>query len=163
MSDDTTIPVPWVPVEDRLNEVLGLIRRAKELAMKAHQEDRREDGQPYITHVQAVASAVTNAEAVVVAWLHDVVEDHPEYEHDVKSFPQWVYDAVMAVSRKGRNEPYVDYLRRVLANKLATEVKIADLRHNLSDQKPGNRKDKYDLTLQLLRYPEITQRLLDSV
>ncbi len=57
-----------------------LIRKAFDLAVKAHSGQRRKSGEPYIYHPIAVASIVANeiglgANSIAAALLHDVVED----------------------------------------------------------------------------------------
>ncbi len=57
-----------------------LIRSAFDLAVEAHQEQRRKTGEPYIYHPIAVAKIVSNeiglgAISIAAALLHDVVED----------------------------------------------------------------------------------------
>ena len=58
----------------------GMIRRAFELSLWAHRNDRRASGELYITHPLAVAQIVAEAiriddTSVAAALLHDVVED----------------------------------------------------------------------------------------
>jgi (p)ppGpp synthase/HD superfamily hydrolase len=135
----------------RPEELTALAQAAQDLATLAHAHDKRDDGQPYLAHVAAVAAGVgPNPYAVPVAWLHDVVEDHPGYLPEIRAwFPSWVVQAVLALSRRDR-ESYVYYLSRVAGNPLAKQVKMADLKHNLEGHKPGNRRDKYELALALL-------------
>ena len=57
-----------------------LIRKAFNLAVEAHKDQRRKSGEPYIFHPIAVAKIVANeiglgATAIAAALLHDVVED----------------------------------------------------------------------------------------
>ncbi len=57
-----------------------LIRKAFDLALDAHKDQRRKSGEPYIFHPIAVAKIVANqiglgAPSIAAALLHDVVED----------------------------------------------------------------------------------------
>jgi GTP pyrophosphokinase len=57
-----------------------LIRKALDLAIDAHKDQRRKSGEPYIYHPIAVAHTVASeiglgAIAIAAAFLHDVVED----------------------------------------------------------------------------------------
>ncbi len=57
-----------------------LIRKAFDLAVEAHKDQRRKTGEPYIYHPIAVAKIVANeiglgANSIAAALLHDVVED----------------------------------------------------------------------------------------
>ena len=60
-------------------EKAELISRAAEFAKKAHEGQKRESGEPYYTHPEAVAMLLAgmdmDAETVAAGLLHDVVED----------------------------------------------------------------------------------------
>ncbi len=60
-------------------EQIDLIQRAFALAQKAHLQQQRASGEPYINHLLAVADILLDmqldAEAIAAAILHDVVED----------------------------------------------------------------------------------------
>ena len=62
-----------------------LIRKAFDVAVDAHSEQRRKSGEAYIFHPLAVAKIVAqeiglDATSIAAALLHDVVEDSPDYE-----------------------------------------------------------------------------------
>ncbi|MCO4822958.1 MAG: bifunctional (p)ppGpp synthetase/guanosine-3',5'-bis(diphosphate) 3'-pyrophosphohydrolase [Flavobacteriaceae bacterium] len=64
-----------------------LIRRAFDIAVDAHKEQRRKSGEAYIFHPIAVAKIVASeigldATSIAAALLHDVVEDNPDYTID---------------------------------------------------------------------------------
>ena len=68
------------------NEDKLLIRKAFDVAVDAHKDQRRKTGEPYIYHPIAVATIVANevglgAPSIASALLHDVVED-TEYTFD---------------------------------------------------------------------------------
>ncbi len=61
-----------------------LIRKAFEVAVKAHSQQRRKSGEAYIFHPIAVAKIVAqqiglDATSIAAALLHDVVEDNEDY------------------------------------------------------------------------------------
>jgi len=61
-----------------------LIRKAFEVAVDAHKDQRRKTGEPYIYHPVAVADIVANeiglgVTSIACALLHDVVEDSDDY------------------------------------------------------------------------------------
>lgn len=64
---------------DRKPEEIALIRRAVELAARAHREQTRASGEPYLAHAIAVADILAGLrmdhETLAAAILHDVVED----------------------------------------------------------------------------------------
>lgn len=62
-----------------------LIRKAFEVALDGHKDQRRKSGEAYIFHPIAVAKIVAqeiglDATSIAAALLHDVVEDSPDYE-----------------------------------------------------------------------------------
>lgn len=64
-----------------------LIRKAFDVAVDAHKEQRRKSGEAYIFHPIAVAKIVAyeiglDATSIAAALLHDVVEDCPDYTID---------------------------------------------------------------------------------
>ena len=50
------------------------------------------------------------------------------------------------------SEMYDRYVRFIRENEYSRIVKIADLKHNMSDLKKGNLLAKYELTLAVLEY-----------
>ncbi|MBT8384960.1 MAG: HD domain-containing protein, partial [Bacteroidia bacterium] len=61
-----------------------LIRKAFDIALDAHKDQRRKTGEPYIFHPIAVAKIVANeiglgATSIMCALIHDVVEDSDDY------------------------------------------------------------------------------------
>ncbi|TXE09516.1 bifunctional (p)ppGpp synthetase/guanosine-3',5'-bis(diphosphate) 3'-pyrophosphohydrolase [Gelidibacter salicanalis] len=61
-----------------------LIRKAFDMAVEAHKDQRRKSGEAYIFHPIAVAKIVAqeiglDATCIAAALLHDVVEDNPDY------------------------------------------------------------------------------------
>ena len=128
------------------------LEAASRIAGIAHHNQFRRDGQPYIMHPTAV-QAITkqfypnNIEAQILAVLHDVIEDGPQYSGhtrrelfrmvkdampDNPEAQKRVMDALRTMTHSKRTHPvYEDYLRLVFSNELASIVKISDLIHNL--------------------------------
>ncbi len=124
-----------------------------DFATVKHTGQKRDDGKPYITHPVAVGTKVHGYDAKCVALLHDVLEDTDATTYDIErtlGMPTHVVKAVLLLTRTP-GENYLEHLKRIRRNRLACCVKIADLLHNLSDSKPGNRKDKYILALEYLK------------
>jgi guanosine-3',5'-bis(diphosphate) 3'-pyrophosphohydrolase len=66
------------------NDDKKLIRKAFEVALDGHKNQRRKSGEAYIFHPIAVAKIVAqeiglDATSIAAALLHDVVEDNPDY------------------------------------------------------------------------------------
>lgn len=104
---------------------------AETVARTAHDGQFDKAGQPYISHPARVAARVADDEhAVVVAWLHDVVEDTATTLTELAAtFPAAVVRAVDALTKRP-GEPVNAYYARVRAVPLARRVKLADLADN---------------------------------
>ena len=66
-----------------------LIRKAFDVSVEAHKEQRRKSGEAYIFHPVAVAKIVASeiglgATSIAAALLHDVVEDTPITVKDIE-------------------------------------------------------------------------------
>ncbi|MBQ5968582.1 MAG: HD domain-containing protein [Clostridia bacterium] len=107
------------------------VQRAYEIAANAHAGQVDKAGKDYISHPLTVASFVETDDEKTVALLHDVAEDTPVTLQDLRDagFSEAVVHAVDCVTKRS-GEPLRDYLQRVKSDKLATVVKLADLRHN---------------------------------
>lgn len=117
------------------------------IAYDAHYGVFRRDGKtPYINHPKAVAEKVRHLgeDYVFVALLHDVVEDtHLTKDTLIEmGIPIKVINAVVVLT-KNNHEDYQIYLNRIKRNKIAKEVKIADMLHNLSESPTRKQIKKY--------------------
>ena len=77
------------------------VEAAFEVARAAHEGQTRKSGEPYITHPLAVATILAqwhlDAQALIAAILHDVVEDTPTTKDDIaKQFGKAVAELLMA-------------------------------------------------------------------
>lgn len=92
-------------------------------------------GEPYILHLLRVMLAMDTEEEMIVAVLHDLLEDVPEWTPDRilrEGFSARVVSAIICLTRD-KSEDYSDYIvDRVSISPLATKVKLADLRDNLN-------------------------------
>lgn len=123
------------------------------LAWKVHEGQYRNDGvTPYIYHPLTVMMNVDSYEAKIVAVLHDVVEDHSEFAGlygSLYGFGVDIFGAVMALTKK-EGQSYEDYIEQVRQNSLAREVKVADIKHNLSCMNPDVHNPKQEKYLKAL-------------
>ncbi len=118
-----------------------LLARAEEIARAAHKGQSRKDGRPYIEHVEAVVRQLPDdSDTRVVGWLHDVLEDTGMSRQDLEKsgIPDRLINEIQLLTKK-REEQYPEYIDRIKASALATQVKKADIIANLLD-KPGNRQ-----------------------
>lgn len=107
---------------------------AKTLAIKYH-AGQRYGYEVYTNHLQAVADSVaegtTDERLVIVAWLHDILEDTTCSETLLRTlFEDNVVDAVVAMT-KFAGEERGDYLIRLKKNQMARMVKMHDTFCNL--------------------------------
>jgi len=114
---------------------MSKIERAKAYAKHHHDGQVDKAGVDYFSgHVSTVSQKVANAgyssEYVVVAFLHDVVEDtSATIEEIALEFGEEVAGAVDAMSKR-KGESYEMYLHRVTENSMASVVKFYDMEHN---------------------------------
>ena len=105
-----------------------LTRLASKIAYKAHDGQVDKAGVPYIFHPIHIAEQMDTEESCIVALLHDVVEDSDiTIDYLSKYFSEEVMAALKILTK---NDDYVEYIKRVKTNKLATKVKLKDLKHN---------------------------------
>lgn len=120
-----------------MNEI---VEQAKEMAYRAHAGQTDKAGQPYINHVARVAADVASCpkvgpEAEAASWLHDVVEDHPEYEGAVNNqMPEPVTWAVRLLNRNNESSEEA-YYRHIRENTIALTVKLADIADNTEEER----------------------------
>src|SRR5258706_12708845 len=105
------------PGPEELTRALGYLKakdvaqieEAYEVARAAHSGQYRQSGEPYITHPLAVAKILAewhlDAQALMAALLHDVVEDTPTTKTEIaKKFGKAVAELVDGVSKIDRIE-----------------------------------------------------------
>lgn len=129
------------------------LKIAEQIAREVHKGQKRPIGKKdYITHPEAVANSFDDIEYKIVAWLHDVLEDSDLGFSDLvnKGIPYHLAQAVDSLTRE-KDQNYKDYILQVKENEIATKVKIADLKHNLSNLKNGSMRDKYLLAWYILK------------
>ena len=136
------------------DEELEKLREAFALAREAHAPQKRKTGEPYILHPVAVATIAAeelqlDANTVMAAFLHDVVEDTPYTVEDIRLRFGDDVATLVAVVTKQKKEKYqfskqVDNFRQMLTSMQtdlrAVLVKLADRLHNmrtLSSMRPA--------------------------
>lgn len=137
-------------------ECSSFLIKAQRISTWAHKDQKRWDGTPYIDHPREVAFSldVDDFEGRTVAWLHDVVEDTKVTLQDLgEVFSSLIIEAIDAITKR-EGESYLDSILRVKKNPIATRVKIADLKHNISSLNGPTTKDKknvYKMALYILQ------------
>jgi guanosine-3',5'-bis(diphosphate) 3'-pyrophosphohydrolase len=127
-------------------EQVQRIREATEFGAEAHQGQKRVSGEPYITHPVAAAEILADlhldADTIVGAILHDVIEDTPIAKADIAArFGNDVAEIVDGVTKldqirfKNREEAQAENFRKMLLAMVrdlrVILVKLADRTHNL--------------------------------
>jgi GTP diphosphokinase / guanosine-3',5'-bis(diphosphate) 3'-diphosphatase len=122
------------------------VREAYDFGAERHQGQKRVSGEPYITHPVAVADILADlkldADTLVAAILHDVIEDTPTAKAEIASiFGQVVAELVDGVSKldqiqfKNRQEAQAESFRKMLLAMVrdirVIMVKLADRMHNM--------------------------------
>ena len=123
-----------------------LIRKAFDIALDAHKDQRRKTGEPYIYHPIEVAKIVANevglgATSIACALLHDVIEDS-EYTYDdlKKIFGETIADIVNGLTKISvmnqqnisvQSENYRKLLLTLSEDFRVILIKIADRLHNM--------------------------------
>jgi GTP diphosphokinase / guanosine-3',5'-bis(diphosphate) 3'-diphosphatase len=151
------------------------VREAYDFGAERHQGQKRISGEPYITHPVAVADILADlkldADTLVAAILHDVIEDTPTAKAEIASmFGQVVADLVDGVSKldqiqfKNRQEAQAESFRKMLFAMVrdirVIMVKLADRMHNmrtLGVMPPMKRRRIARETLEI--YAPIAERL----
>lgn len=139
---------------------------AIKLALEAHQNQTDKAGHPYILHPLRVMFAVVDEGEIaqMAAVLHDTIEDtYITLEDIFKAFPNSKTGPIVAsvvdhLTRR-EDETYHNYITRVLESPLATIVKIADIKDNLS--RIYQLQSAREKTFLRARYTKTLQRLLE--
>ncbi|MDY4655844.1 MAG: GTP pyrophosphokinase [Eubacteriales bacterium] len=132
------------------------VKKASVIAFDAHKDDVDKGGYPYVMHPFFLAFQMDEENAVCVALLHDVIEDHGDkYSFEKlkeEGFNEEIITALKLLTHD-KAVPYMDYVKEIGKNELARKVKIADLKHNSDASRlNGNASKKYGLYKQALEY-----------
>ncbi len=156
-------------------DAVDKVREAYEFGAHAHEGQKRLSGEPYIAHPIAVADILADlqldAQTIVAAILHDVIEDTPTAKDELAArFGQEVADLVDGVSKldhlqfRSRAEAQAESFRKMLLAMVrdirVVMVKLADRTHNmrtLGAVPPAKRRTIARETLEI--YAPIANRL----
>jgi RelA/SpoT family (p)ppGpp synthetase len=156
-------------------EQVKRIEEAADFGAEAHQGQKRLSGEPYITHPLAAAEILAglhlDADTIVAAILHDVIEDTPTRKEEIASrFGADVAEIVDGVTKldqirfKNRKEAQAESFRKMLLAMVrdlrVILVKLADRTHNLRTMdavSPAKRRQVARETLDI--YAPVAERL----
>lgn len=137
-----------------------MTKKAMKISYQAHKDQVDKSGIPYIFHPIHLAEQMETEEAVIVALLHDVVED-TEWSINAleqEGFSKDIINALVLLTHHNEIE-YLDYIRKIKhsSNQYAKIVKIADLKHNSDisrfdniDEEISKRIEKYTKAITIL-------------
>ena len=119
------------------------VKKALEIAFDAHKDQVDKAGLPYIYHPFYLATQMETEDSIIVALLHDVVEDsHYTFEEiENYGFSPSIMTALRLLTHED-SEDYITYIHRVKENELARIVKLADLKHNSDESRLSHIDDK---------------------
>ena len=135
-----------------------LTKKALKLSFEAHKDQLDKSGIPYVYHPFHLAEQMETEDAVVVALLHDVVEDTVYTLDDIRAmgFPERIVKS-LALMTHDKSVPYMEYVKKIKSDPVAKAVKLADLRHNSDlsrldyvDERALERIEKYKKAIALL-------------
>ncbi len=136
------------------------LERALQIAVQAHAGQKDKNGAAYIFHPIRVMMRCVAPNAKIVALLHDVVEDTAVTFEQLQA--EGCSAEVLSTLRLVTHlpgVPYEDYIERILADRTAIEVKIADLEDNMDVRRL---RDVDDSSVKRLRKYAVAYRRLTT-
>ena len=169
-------PIISYLLKNNPNAEVEIIREAFDFSVNAHKGQTRDiEDLPYAIHPYRTAlylarnCKVGDVEAIVIALLHDVIEDCPPGtgESILKKFGKNIYESVMALSKP--KEPGVGKaeLRRMYNEKVKTlhlsllQIKLADRVDNLKSVHEGKKRRVIEDTMET--YYPIAERFFPNI
>ena len=116
---------------------MSTLERAIAIAAEAHAGQVDKADSCYILHPIRVMLSVSTLEERIVAVLHDVCEDCPDWSLDrirSEGFSETIVAALESVTKRkdeDGDEGYFVFVRRAASNPIGRRVKLADLQDNL--------------------------------
>ena len=151
------------------------IRKAFEVALEAHKEDRRKSGEPYIYHPVAVARIVAqemgmDVTSIVCALLHDTVEDTYITLDDIENLfgdkERNIIDGLTKIAgnfdatTSGQAENFRKILLTISDDIRVIMIKIADRLHNMRTLESMRRDKQLKIASEtLFMYAPLAHRL----
>ncbi|WP_238881793.1 GTP pyrophosphokinase [Clostridium sp. YIM B02551] len=139
-----------------------MLEKAIIIATKAHRGQVDKAGETYILHpLRVMISGKTELERICGV-LHDVIEDTEitlEYLRK-EGFSEEILEALDALTRKA-NESYDGFIERVINNKLACYVKLADLNDNMNLARIKNPTEEDYKRIE--KYSKASDRIIKSL
>ena len=124
------------------------LHKAIIIACEAHQGQSSINGEPYILHPLRLLIKAKSNEERIIAILHDVIEKTNISLADLKNkgFDQNIISSIDSLSRRG-GESYVDYIGRLMQNRISVKIKLLDLADNIKMHSENNDNGIYDVKI----------------
>ena len=124
------------------------LHKAITIAFEAHQGQSSINGEPYILHPLRLLVKAKSNEERIIAVLHDVIEKSNFTLADLKNkgFDQNIISAIDSLSRR-RSESYIDYIGRLMQNRISVKIKLLDLADNIRMHSENNDNGIYDVKI----------------
>ena len=121
------------------------LHKAITIACEAHQGQSSINGEPYILHPLRLLIKAKSNEERIIAILHDVIEKTNISLLDLKNrgFDQNIISSIDSLSRR-RGESYIEYIERLMQNKISVKIKLLDLADNIKIHSENNDNGIYD-------------------
>lgn len=133
-----------------------LLGKAIRIASEAFEGIMDKGDNPYILHCLSVMNSVAHLghDAMIVAVLHDLLEDCPQWDAKTlydKGFTD-VHVSRIVILTKKKDEDYMDYIKRCARDPITKACKKGDLRSNMDttrlkglNEKDFKRMEKYQI------------------
>lgn len=127
--------------------------KAITIACEVHQGQSNINGEPYILHPLRLLIKAKSNEERIIAVLHDVIEKSNISLADLKNkgFDQNIISSIDSLSRR-RSESYIDYIGRLMQNKISVKIKLFDLADNIKIHSENNDNGIYDAKIDQYKY-----------
>lgn len=110
-----------------------LLAKAISIAAKAFENKLDKSGEPYILHCLRVMDKQTTVTRKIIAVLHDLVEDIPDWDFDRLrglGFGDSIIFPLTLLTHDPTVMTYDEYIEKVATNDDARAIKMADLEDN---------------------------------
>lgn len=137
---------------------MNKLDQAISIATKAHSGQVDKAGQSYILHPLRIMFKFQTETEMIVAVMHDVIEDSNTTSKDLINFgfSNTIVNAIDCLTRM-KDESYDDFISRLSKNDLAKRIKVEDIKDNLDltrldvvTDRDLQRVEKYHRALMLL-------------
>ena len=124
------------------------LHKAIAIACEAHQGQSSINGEPYILHPLRLLIKAKSNEERIIAILHDVIEKTNISLADLKNkgFNQNIISSIDSLSRR-KSESYIEYIERLMQNKISVKIKLFDLADNIKVHSENNDNGIYDVKI----------------